>query len=584
MSESALEVEVLPAATLELLIERTLRVPAFPGSAANSSVVVRQLDVALLTENFVAPAELLAHLAGLADARRHAALVLSALGRRRGSGSPYFRGFPDEVPPTEHFWTTTLIRAGLLAAPTRAAEMAMESLPHYGRYPHSFAEMLARRAPAADSRSEHRTLLQLGDAPAWEAWRAYKDLLAATVPLVGPDLELLASLAGLFAHQPVPTATPSSDAADSADAGEGPSALVGVAVREHRAVVDAARMAAGVPLVLASTVTDVLRIAAAASGGDVGLVQRVRLRSFARRERRVLLAALDRIVADQPSALADVAARRERWKRLGERLHPHEHAAHWPRAARLFAVARGEQVARSAVGKAEIALSAGNPVTAARALSVTPGLLLRWADRLLRRSTPAQVPVLLEAFTEAAAGASGRVLCTLRQHLDNVDIPQTQRLFVNRRGSRAYIARDSRTPLPASAATALAGVLDVEIARRLPHPGVLVIDPGVRELALPVTGKPLAVGEFAVIPAGTVAMLKEGTATVRVELTWREQLYFTDYELTVLCLDQDFAVLAEVSPAQPSAAGVQHSEGLVETLGHGEAFVDIEPPRLLVRI
>jgi hypothetical protein len=72
-----------------------------------------------------------------------------------------------------------------------------------------------------------------------------------------------------------------------------------------------------------------------------GAVARLRLRSFSRHERRILLAALDAVVAGNRARLGDVAQYAERWKRLGERLHPHEYPQ-WPGALEVFAVARGQ--------------------------------------------------------------------------------------------------------------------------------------------------------------------------------------------------------------------------------------------------
>ncbi|MFD2349516.1 hypothetical protein ACFSTC_09245 [Nonomuraea ferruginea] len=69
--------------------------------------------------------------------------------------------------------------------------------------------------------------------------------------------------------------------------------------------------------------TDVLRLACALSGGDVTLATPTRFRSFRRAERRALLRALDAVAT--PAKLGDVPRHRERWKRLGERLHPHEY-------------------------------------------------------------------------------------------------------------------------------------------------------------------------------------------------------------------------------------------------------------------
>ena len=87
------DVVLLPGTTARL-IARTVRVPGVDGPPGNATVLVRQLDVALLPEGFVAPARLLAHLAGLdPDAvRPHIEGILGAVRRRHAPIPPTRRG------------------------------------------------------------------------------------------------------------------------------------------------------------------------------------------------------------------------------------------------------------------------------------------------------------------------------------------------------------------------------------------------------------------------------------------------------------------------------------------------------------
>ncbi len=242
-------------------------------------------------------------------------------------------------------------------------------------------------------------------------------------------------------------------------------------MRENRAIVNEVRLAAGRPL-LVDTVTDVLRLACGVSGGDVTLSTPTRFRSFRRAERRALLEALDAVAV--PAKLGDVPRHREPWKRLGERLHPHEYPK-LPRAAHVFEVARGVRHAASFDSRVEAALSAGRTGDAVALLGNTPGALLRRLDHLLRSGHDASA--VLDAAEKAAAGASGRVLLSLREHLQNRLAPAAGRVFTNRHGG-AWAAPDARAPLGEQVLSRAVSILDEEITRRLPDPGELVIDPG----------------------------------------------------------------------------------------------------------
>lgn len=317
----------------KLIIQRTLRVPASGGVAGDGTSVARQLDAALLDVGFSASRDLLEHVGGLAagPALDLAATVVSAVRELAGDHvqhNAYFIGFPDDVPDTVEFWVDRL-RAAVYAGGTSATDAQLRvavaggvnllALPGYGSYQHSYAELLAAHDALIASAGDRLTVLRLGDTTEVEAERLYLALAGSTTPHGEADLAVLSELALLCADGAQPDQVP---------------------VRENRAVINGVRLVLGRPLIAVDTTTDVLRLACQVSGGDVSLAQPTRLRSFRRPERRVLLAALDEVVQANPAKLADVVAYAERWKRLAERLHPHEYAV-WPYAQQVFAVARG---------------------------------------------------------------------------------------------------------------------------------------------------------------------------------------------------------------------------------------------------
>ncbi|MGA7409687.1 MAG: hypothetical protein WBW33_04320 [Bryobacteraceae bacterium] len=185
-------------------------------------------------------------------------------------------------------------------------------------------------AAACKAVGDRVTVLHLGSNAESEADALYLRLAGSAVPLSAGDTEVLRVLAEhcIGLGQP----------------GEIP-------VRESRAIINAVRVRANAaPLV--TTVTDVLRLACELSGGDVGLRTATRFRSLPRRQRQTLVAALDAAIGSDTPKLADVNQHAERWKRLGERIHPHEFDR-YPEAQAVFAVARGEKRARSLAGQVE---------------------------------------------------------------------------------------------------------------------------------------------------------------------------------------------------------------------------------------
>jgi hypothetical protein len=539
-----------------LIIQRTRRVPASDGAAGDGAPVARQLDAALLGVGFSASRALLEHVGGLAPgpAMDLAATVVSAVRELVGDHvrhNAYFIGFPDGVPDTLEFWAERLSAAVLTGGETVFPDgVDLLALPGYGAYQHTYAEMLAVHDELVAAAGDRVTLLDLGDTAEVETERLYLALAASTTPLGEADLAILSELAVACMDGPQPAAIP---------------------VRENRAVLNGVRLVLGRPLVAVDSLTDVLRLACQVSGGDVSLAAPTRFRAFPRRERRVLLAALNEIVAAVPAKLGDVSRYAERWKRLGERLHPHEYPQ-WPHARDVFAVARGERRVRNLAGRAEEAFRAGAVDAAASVLSAAPGMLLRSADRLLRQASLSQRAAVLEAVTGSIGSASGRLLCSLREHVGNRRAPASARMYVNR-SRQAHIGPDRRPPLPSELVDELSALLDAEVGRRLPTPRhPLLVDPEVLDVALPLSGKAAESG-FRVLPRGSRAPV--AGELLRFFAYWRQTARRTDYDLSMLLLDDDFRAAGHVSWTNLREHDAVHSGDITDAPQGATEFVDV---------
>jgi hypothetical protein len=549
----------------ELIIQKTLRVPAGAGAAGDGTPVARQLDAALLDVGFSASRALLEHVGGLAPgpALDLAATVVSAVRELVGDHvqhNAYFIGFPDDVPDTIKFWMERLravvLTGGGTATDAQLRDAAVSGgvnlldLPAYGTYQHTYAELLAAHDALITTAGDRVTVLHLGDAADVEATRLYLALAGSSTPLGEADLAILSELAVACVDGEQPAEIP---------------------VRENRAVLNGVRLVLGRPLVTVDTTSDVLRVACQASGGDVSLATPTRFRAFPRRERRMLLAALDELVGVSPDKLGDVVRYAERWKRLGERLHPHEYDQ-WPHAREVFAVARGEQRVRNLASRAEAAIRAGAIGPAASVLSAAPGLLLRSADRLLRLAPASERTAVVNAVTGALGSASGRVLCSLREHVGNRLTPASSRMYANR-SRRAWVGPDNRPPLPAELVAELSSLLDAEISARLPETQrPLLVDPEVLDVALPLSGK-AAEGGFAVLPRGSRASVSG--EVLRFFTYWRQTSRRTDYDLSVLLLDHSFHTAGQVSWTNYHHDGMVHSGDITDARNGATEFIDV---------
>ncbi|MEE1740999.1 TerD family protein [Streptomyces sp. BE147] len=545
-----------------LVIRHTHRLPVPLGPEGRGGGAARRFDAALMSVGFKLSASLMEQLSGLAEETVVDTAVRTLDTVREMTGdhvrhNVYFVDFPANVPDTYDFWARCLVDA-LADDASRQSTLARLStgvldlltLPSYGNYRHTYAEMLAAHDELIAAAGDRMTVLHPGGGADDEVTALYLALAGSTTPLGEDGLRDLGALAGHCADGPQPEAIP---------------------VREARAVINLARLGAGADLLL-DTVTDVLRLACALSDGDVSLVEPTRFRSLSRPVRRALIAGLDAVVAAAPAKLADVTAHREAFKRLGERLHPHEYPGR-PHAADVFAVARGEKEARSFDSHVEELLGRNDVTGAVRLLTAAPGKLFRSLDRLLRVCrTQDERDAVVAAAGQVAPQVSGRVLLSVREHFHNrARETGDRRVFVNGLG-RAWVTADTRLPVPAPERERLTAVLDTETRSRLPEPDHLLIDPGILDVALPLSGRATATG-LGVLPRGSLSPV-DGEL-LRFFVHWKQTEHRTDYDLSALMLDASYATVSWLSYTALSDVGGAHSGDITDAPDGASEFIDL---------
>ncbi|WP_406296437.1 hypothetical protein [Streptomyces sp. NBC_00624] len=548
-----------------VVIRHTYRIPAPAGPAGpagQGGTAARQFDSALMSVGFKLSADLLEHLSGLTEEMvvDTAARTLDTVREMVGDHvqhNVYFVDFPANVPDTFDFWMRCIAesladdgsRESTLVQ-LRAGLVDLLTLPSYGNYQHTYDEMLAAHDELIATLGDRVTVLHLGGVLDDEVTALYLALAGSTTPLGEEGLRDLGALVGHCVNGPQPEAIP---------------------VRENRVLVNLAHLDADADLLL-DTVTDVLRLACALSDGDVTLVEPTRFRSLSRPVRRALLAGLDALVAAAPAKLADVTAHREAFKRLGERLHPHEYPR-WPHAADVFAVARGEKEARSFDSRIEELLGANDVTGTAQLLTAAPGKLLRSLDRLLRACrTQDERDAVVTAAEQVAPQASGRVLLSVREHFHNrKDEAGELRVFVNRLG-RAWVTTDTRQPVLPPERKRLIAAMDAETRRRLPEPGHLLIDPDVLDVALPLSGRATAAG-LGVLPRGSLSPV-DGEL-LRFFVYWKQTSRTTDFDLSALLLNASYGTVCWLSYTALTQVEGEHSGDITDAPDGASEFINL---------
>jgi hypothetical protein len=118
----------------------------------------------------------------------------------------------------------------------------------------------------------------------------------------------------------------------------------------------------------------------------------------------------------------------------------------------------------------------------------------------------------------------------------------------------------------------VAALLDDELTRRMPGYDHLVVDPAVLGLAAPLSGAGSEDG-FGVLPRGSI-MPVDGEL-LRVFTYWRQRRQTTDFDLSMLMLDEHFQLAGQVSWTNYHSGGAYYSGDLTEAPNGATEFIDV---------
>jgi hypothetical protein len=189
---------------LEALILGKTRHLVVTGDPGAGSAAARQFDAVLMCAGFKCSRDLLERLSQtepgrVVDIAVAALPVIRELAGDHVRHNTYFKEFPANVPDTMEFWASCLREAVLSQRPESTAlptaqdladlgragfVLNLLSLPSYGRYQHTFEEMLAAHDELIPAVGDRVTVLHLGSNAESEADALYLRLAGSAVPPV----------------------------------------------------------------------------------------------------------------------------------------------------------------------------------------------------------------------------------------------------------------------------------------------------------------------------------------------------------------------------------------------------------------
>jgi hypothetical protein len=327
------------------------------------------------------------------------------------------------------------------------------------------------------------------------------------------------------------------------------------------------------------TATDVLRLAAGLSGGDVSLAAPSRFARFPRRQRRLLLALLEGC----GGLTEDMRRRVEQFKRLGERLHPGEHAERYPKTAAAFTVIRDGLPFTSFNSRVELALITGDVAGAAQALETRPGEYARRLDVLLRKS--GEPEALLKRFAELAPRVSTAVLLQVLAHFKVRAEKWRLRVFFPKGDvAKVFALRDRRAAIDERIAQQVVqGCEEALLARfaQLPPLGRCYVDPALASYVVPLAQR-AASKTLRTFARGSRIPVPDG-GFIRLFLWWMNGRSRVDIDLSVVLYGDNYRYMDTVAFYNLRSWGAHHSGDIVDAPKGAAEFIDLDLQMLRAR-
>ncbi len=333
------------------------------------------------------------------------------------------------------------------------------------------------------------------------------------------------------------------------------------------------------------TATDVLRIAVQMSEGDVSLADACKFKNFKRKERRMLLSLLDNC----KNITEDMIRYTERWKRLGERLHPFENKDRYENACKAFNVLFNKETYVTFGGKVEQAIADFRIDEAVALLKSRPGEYARRLDNLIRLSDD---PInVVSTFGEIAKKVSTPVLLQVKAHF-------LQRPVSHNNSVRTFFPKGNIAKLQAIDNTLqrinplhcmnIVTICDNALRDKFAEYaslGKVYLDKRISGFNVPFSQRS-ASESLRTIPRGSSYDLADGD-TVRFFIHWKDIKGGSDYrntvdvDLSAVCLNEDHKFVQQISYTNLKELGCYHSGDITSAPRGASEFVDISIKKCL---
>ena len=272
------------------------------------------------------------------------------------------------------------------------------------------------------------------------------------------------------------------------------------------------------------TATDVLRLITAMSNGDVSLSTNTKFRSFKRKERKMLL----ELLQNCGNIEEDMLRYKNKWIRIGERLHPFEY--NYQKVNTAFRKLRNNEKIETFGGKLNVAIVKENYKDALLLLKQRPGEFARKLDHILRITDNKNAVV--NTFKDVAAQVSTPVLLQVREHFKHRNNKLDIRVFFPKGNvARSYYVDNTLPEIEQEYCDSIVTICEnalIENYKNRKFLGKVYLSEDFRNYLVPFSQRS-ASKTLKTIVRGSKLPLNKNTKALRAFIWWTNTLPSTEY-------------------------------------------------------
>lgn len=338
---------------------------------------------------------------------------------------------------------------------------------------------------------------------------------------------------------------------------------------------------------LIKTPTDVLRLITALSGGDISLSENTKYINFTRKHRRFFLSLINSSCGGNHQSIAeDMMRHKNKWLRVGEKLHPGQYGNNYTAASIAFGLIRKDKVEtfNSFIEKCLLNNNVNNRKELLKSLSSRPGDFARRLDHVLRTaSSTKHLNNTLSAFEKVADKVASPILLNLISHFNNrLNAEDTRVFFPKGNTAKAFTIKNELKALSKNTVTKINNICYNSLVNELKTKsflGKVFIDPVLSEYVVPLKQRNASTSSKT-IARGSNLSLDKNKDVIRFFLWWKneENGNRVDIDLSAMIYDDNWKYKEHVSYTnlKSSTYKAAHSGDITSAPNGACEFIDID--------